>query len=86
MILVKIELHPGGDETCAQEIGRIVIANVSGLAATSNYRCHVETTGCADLGIAPVSKQLTVKGHHRASGVLKLLSRVLNLAALGEDI
>ena len=86
MIVVKIEIHPGGDSRQAREIGRILIANVSGLAEDSSYIAEVKTEGSEDLGIAPVNKRLNVKGHQRSAGVLRLLARVLNLSVHGEDL
>ena len=37
MIIVKIELHPGGDHSKAREIGRLKIANIGGTSARGNY-------------------------------------------------
>ena len=86
MILVTIQLLPGGDASRAKTIGTIKLANVSGLAPTSNYVCLVETTGCPELKIDPVNRKLVVKAHHRSAGVLRLLARVLNLSVHGEDL
>lgn len=86
MLVVKIEIHPGGDCRQAREIGRILITNVSGLAEDSSYIAKVKTEGSEELGIAPVNKKLVVKAHHRSTGVLRLLARVLNLSVHGEDL
>ena len=77
MIVVTIQIHPGGDASRAFPIGFMTIANVSGLAPTSSYDCKVQTTGCADLGIEPYEAHFAVHGHSRRDGVLKLLYRVL---------
>jgi hypothetical protein len=77
VIVVTIQVHPGGDASRAFAIGVMTIANISGLAPNSSYDCRVATTGDAELGLAPYEARFTVHGHHRRDGVLKLLYRVL---------
>lgn len=77
MIVVTIQVLPGGDASRAFAIGATVIANLSGLAPNSSYDCNVATAGSVELGIAPFEKRFTVHGHHRRDGILKLLYRVL---------
>ena len=77
MLVVTIQVHPGGDASRAFTIGVMTIANLSGLAPNSSYDCRVSTTGDADLGLAPYGARFTVHGHRRRDGVLKLLYRVL---------
>lgn len=41
MIVCKIELWPGGDETKARNIGAVVIANVGGTASVGEYEVRL---------------------------------------------
>lgn len=42
MLVVRLELWPGGSKEDAREIGRMRIANISDLAPISDYHVHVE--------------------------------------------
>jgi hypothetical protein len=80
MIVVTVELLPGGDASRRETIASAEIANVSGLAASSNYECVVTSKGETSLGIEPTSSKFRVCGHHRQDGVLPLLRRVFRRA------
>lgn len=41
MIVVKLELWPGGDESRAVDLGKAIIANASGLADLSGYEVRL---------------------------------------------
>lgn len=69
MLVLRVEVWPGGDHGRAYEIARVGIANVSGLAPVSDYRvvCHDERgERCG-----------TVPAHARAAGWLPLAVRAL---------
>lgn len=70
MLVVKIELWPGGREQEATEIGRAAIVNVSGLADLSDYivigrdeHAMAPSGRCADTG----ERTATGPSSHEAS-------------------
>jgi len=70
MLVVKLEVHPGGDASQAYEIGRAEIANVSGLAPVSDYVVRVRDG-------EKWSKRFDVRSHRRDDGAWKLVLRAL---------
>lgn len=78
MLVVKVEMWPGGDEESAKEIGRMGIANVSNLREMSNYVAVVkDDTGKEDLRV--------VERHPRSAGFEELLLRVLQAESMTEE-
>ncbi len=71
MMVVRIEVWPGGDGSRAKEIGRIEIRNVSGLADVSDY--DVKTSG-EGIDLWTRGK---VRSHVRADGWLALLRKAV---------
>lgn len=68
MLVVKIEVWPGGREREAVEIGRAAIVNVNGLADLSDYIVIARD----DRGDGP---QRIVRRHRRSDGFWPLLAR-----------
>lgn len=78
MLVVKVEIWPGGDEETAKEIGRMGIANVSNLREMSNYVAVLkDDTGKEDLRV--------VERHPRSAGFEELLLRVLQSGSMTEE-
>lgn len=73
---MKVELWPGGREAEAVEVGRAVIANLSGLAECSDYAVVARD----DHGIGV---QRIVRRHHRSKGFWPLLARAFAPGAPG---
>ena len=67
MLVVKVEVWPGGDESRAREIGRMDVGNVSDLAEESDYVYRVDGGEWAD-GVH----------HQRSKGAWVLVRRVLD--------
>jgi len=80
MLVVTVELWPGGDPIHAKEIASVQIANMSNLADTSDY--IVEAQGEAWGEIPASTTRFIVVGHPRRLGVFELLKTVFN--KLGE--
>jgi glyoxylate utilization-related uncharacterized protein len=74
-LVVKLEIHPGGDSSRAREIGRVEIANMSNLSAKSDYRYEFVNTETGWPGTVGV-----VEGHYREHGAWMLLAKVLRSA------
>lgn len=74
MLLVKVEIWPGGSETHAREIGRVKIGNLSDLADVSDYMV------IAYEGDTVVAES-TVRRHRRAQGFWPLVARSLTLVS-----
>ena len=81
MLVVKIEVWPGGDHECAELIAEATAANVSHLAGVSDYHCRVSAKGYPVLGIEPSEAVFSVTGHERSAGVIELLRRMFYHAA-----
>jgi hypothetical protein len=74
-LVVKLEIHPGGDASQAREIGRVKIANIGDLSAKSDYRYEFTNTESGWPGQVGV-----VEGHYREHGAWMLLAKVLRSA------
>lgn len=70
MLVVRVEVWPSGDEQRSFEIGRIGLANTTGLKPHSDY-----TGVVARQGEEPHA--VRVLGHHRAAGWLPLVREAL---------
>jgi len=77
MLVVTVELWPGGNPTKAKEIAAIEIANISDLHDTSSYIARVQERGEIELGISPSYRVVEVHEHPRRQSVFKLLKAVL---------
>lgn len=71
MLVVKLEIHPGGDSSKAEEIGRLDIANLSALAPTSDYQFRIAGGGYLE------PKLGRVYDHERDDGAWRLVYDVL---------
>lgn len=77
MMIVKIEVWPGGVEAGSHEIGRMVIANLSNLAEISDYNVHIEQAETLRLHVPAIDTRVTVKSHPRRDGPWALVRRAL---------
>lgn len=73
MLVVKVEIWPGGDSERAYEIDRLYAGNVSRLAPTSNYVWELKSGGEGEL-----------KGHRRTDGAWVLIEKILRKRRLQE--
>lgn len=69
MLVVKLELWPGGDEAKKRVIGSATIANVGGDDRHGTYQATVVTDG--------ISFETRVEDHPREDGAWALVARVL---------
>lgn len=76
MLVVKIEVWPGGAVTRAHEIGRVFVGNVSDLADTSRYYVEGDFSGAPHLGIKPYFGDFIIEEHERKQPVSALLEKV----------
>jgi hypothetical protein len=74
-LVVKLEIHPGGDSSQSREIGRVEIANIGDLSAKSDYRYEFVNTESGWPGQVG-----TVEDHCREHGAWMLLAKVLRSA------
>ncbi len=74
MLVVKIEIWPGGHEERATEIRRIEIYNKTNLQPISDYGMRVFDMEY----LSELIYEGEVKRHKRSLGAMKLLQRVLN--------
>lgn len=73
MLVVILEIHPGGDASRRREIGRAEIENLSELAEVSDYA--VKFRGEAGMGTE------AIKGHRRKSGAWTLVRKAIDAGA-----
>lgn len=85
MLVVAVEVWPGGDRSRKVRIANAVAVNISELAPVSNYECRVSATGCAPLGIMPTDEDFKIEDHHRADGALELVRRMFAAAVLRHE-
>ena len=76
MLVVRMEIWPGGDESRKREIGRANIANVGGDSAVGDYD-YVVVEGATLVGKGRWC------GHNRMDGATRLVSRILHYATTG---
>lgn len=88
MIVVKLELWPGGDESRAQDLGKAIIGNESNLADISDYSVYLLTGAKYSRNPGTIWRTGEVKGFPRTSyqvGPWELLFLALE-SALGSRV
>lgn len=75
MLVITIDLVPGGFEPMRRTIASMRIANVSDLAEISDYRVEASETSNPLVGTPPRNAQCFVRSHARAQSVWALLAR-----------
>ena len=78
MIVVFVELWPGGDAERRVPLGSLGIANESNLALLSNYSYEIDEAPQPRLKVDQLKKQGQVVGHNRNQSVWKLIRRVID--------
>jgi len=78
MMVVKVEIWPGGDATRPYEIGRMEVANESNLAEVSDYSARIVQLATERLGVPAIDAEVTVAQHPRSDGPWALVKRVLD--------
>ena len=77
MLVVRVEIWPGGYEPGKREIARMNVGNISDLADTSDYIATLEEYGNERLGIPKSKSTVQVTGHTRRSTVWSLIRKIL---------
>lgn len=82
MLVVKVEVWPGGDAKRAREISRIGISNTSELSPVSNY----DVTALMNRDGVEEVLQTEVCNHEREAGWSALVRRVLTNILLAREL
>lgn len=82
MLVVTVEVWPGGNLARRTVVGRMELANVSQLAAVSDYEGHVTDYGAHRVTSAQ-RVDIRVEGHVRADGVWELVEKALRARSNG---
>jgi hypothetical protein len=82
MLVVKVEVWPGGNADRAFEISRIGIANTSNLADISNY----EMTALMEMDGAEHVLRSEINAHERSLGWAPLVKRAMTSLYLAERL
>lgn len=78
MLVVKVEIWPGGSRDDKYEVGRLWAANISNCAPVSSYEIRLaDRQGFA--GRMP-TVEFQVDGHHRSDGFWPLVHKALTQA------
>ena len=77
MLIVRVELLPGGDPARRRVIGSLEIANLSDFAATSSYLVDAEEAANHLAGTAARTATVRIDGHCRAQSVWTLIHRAV---------
>jgi hypothetical protein len=80
MIQVNVEIWPGGFREARRTIAQMRIANVSDLAAVSDYRVLMTEDGTTPSGKPATKRAFDVRGHLRDDGVWALIAKALAVA------
>lgn len=75
MLVVKVEIWPGGSEEDGREIGRLCAANISDCAEVSSY--EIALADEQDLLGGMPTAEFQVDGHHRSDGFWPLIHMAL---------
>lgn len=79
MLVVNIEIWPGGDADEAFTVAHIEAANIGGLI-TSAYEVEISQTADPSSLVHAIEKSFVVRGHRRADGPLELVRRIIEQA------
>jgi hypothetical protein len=77
MLVVTVEIWPGGDLSGRRTLGQMQIANESGLANVSDYSVAIYQEPSDRLNVEGFDQRLAVTGHARSNGPWKLVYRAL---------
>jgi hypothetical protein len=77
LLLITVELLPGGSKSFRRAIAAMTIANVSDLAERSDYRVELVEGANPVSGTAPRSTVTTVLDHDRGSSVWTLVASAI---------
>lgn len=80
MLLIRVELHPGGDSVRAKTIATARIGNISDLADVSDYVVRAQEIGAQHLGVLPRESEFRIEGHLRKQSVWALVAAVARRA------
>ncbi len=75
MLVVRVELWPGGNYRTARTIASMVIGNQSQLAEESDYHIRRHTDGSTLLGVAEEEVEFEIKQHKRSQSVWALVAK-----------
>ncbi len=78
MLVVTVEIWPGGDPESKRTLGQMRIGNDSGLADISDYSALLYQEASERLKVEGFEQAVTVKGHPRSEGPWKLVYEVLS--------
>jgi hypothetical protein len=86
MLVVTIDLVPGGYAPMRRTIASMWIANVSDLAEVSDYRVEASETSNPISGTPPRTAHCFIRGHARAQSVWALLAKAAKAIAKTDTV
>jgi hypothetical protein len=75
MLVITVDLVPGGYEPLRHTIAAMSIANISDLAQISDYRIEANETSNPLVGTPSRTVRCVIRGHARAQSVWALLAK-----------
>ena len=76
MLVVRVEVWPGGSPLGVKEVGTLYAGNISDLANTSDYSVSGVEYGAKHLDISASSADFTIEGHDRNQSVFSLVEKL----------
>lgn len=86
MLVVTIDLVPGGYAPMRRTIASMWIANISDLAEVSDYRVEASETSNPLAGTPPRTTQSIIRGHKRTQSVWALLTKAADATAKADSV
>ena len=80
MLVVKVEVWPGGYKDLAYEVGNLKAANVSSRANISDYSYVIESEAYEELKLPKLRRSGRVLKYKRAQSPWALVQKILNNA------
>ena len=86
MLVITVDLVPGGYEPMRRTIAAMSIANISDLAEISDYRIEASETSNPLAGTPSRTVRCRIHGHARAQSVWALLAKVSEEVLKSESV
>jgi hypothetical protein len=80
MLVITVEVWPGGRSDMKYKIGEITAGNVAGSGPIGTYEIRVHQDEYREAGVAEISEKLILRDHDRRAGPLALVRDALLIA------
>jgi hypothetical protein len=79
MLVVYVEMWPGGDQSKAYPLGSLAVSNVTQPGdLLDNYQFEIDEAAAPQVGIERLEKKGVILAHNRRQSVWKLIRRAID--------